>query len=138
MRSILAKLPDIGTDNSLRSADFLCFCETWLNASQSTPLLLNDQADIRCDRITNENRGGVLICVPSYINPTSVHRFTATGIEAVSATIDLGADSLQIAVVYRSPIMAQATLNTLLTRILTHLTISIVLARGCPSTNRIQ
>ena len=49
VRSILAKLPDISSDKSLRSADFVCFCETWLNASQPTPLLLNDQADIRCD-----------------------------------------------------------------------------------------
>ena len=50
---------------------------------------------------------------------------TATGIEAVSATIQLtGADSLQMAVVYRSPSLAQATLITLLTRLLTHLTIS--------------
>ena len=124
VRSILAKLPDISSDKSLRSADFLCFCETWLNASQPTPQLLNDQADIRYDRMTNESRGGKLICVPSYTNPTSVHRFTAAGIEAASATIDLGADSLQIAVVYRSPSVAQATLITLLTRLLTHLTIS--------------
>ena len=109
---------------SLRSADFLCFCETWLNASQATPLLLDNKADIRCDRIINENRGGVLICVPSYTNPTSVNGFATTGIEAVSATIDLtGADSLQIAVAYRSPSVAQATLVTLLTRLLTHLTI---------------
>ena len=40
-----------------------------------------------------------------------MHRFAITGIEALSATIDLsGADSLQIAVVYRSPSVAQATL----------------------------
>ena len=66
------------------------------------------------------------MCVPSYTNPTSVHIFTATGIEAVSATIALGADSLQMAVVYRSPSAAQATLNTLLARLLTHLTNSTV------------
>ena len=122
VRSIYAKLP---ADTNLSTADILCFCETWLNALQPTPLLLNDQADIRCDRISNENRGGVLICVPSYTSPTSMHRFATTGIEAVSATIQLtGADSLQIAVVYRSPSVAQATLITLLTRMLTHLTIS--------------
>ena len=32
--------------------------------------------------------GGVLICVPSQLNPTNVCRF-ATGIEAVSATVEL-------------------------------------------------
>ena len=125
VRSIYAKLPDIRADTNLSTADILCFSETWLNAAQPTPLLLNDQADIRCDRMSNENRGGVLICVPSYTSPTSVHRFATTGIEAVSVTIHLtGADSLQMAVVYRSPSVAQATLTTLLTRMLTQLTIS--------------
>ena len=27
----------------------LCFCEPWLNASQLSPVLLDDQIDIRCD-----------------------------------------------------------------------------------------
>ena len=35
VRSILAKLPDIKTDNNLRCAGILCFCETWLNESQT-------------------------------------------------------------------------------------------------------
>ena len=75
--------------------------------------------------MSNENKGGVLICVPSYTSPTCVHRFAVAGIEAVSAIIHLtGTDSLQIAVVYRSSSVAQATLITLLTRLLTHLTIS--------------
>ena len=52
VRSILSKLPDIRADNSLKSASILCFCETWLNASQTSPILLEDQIDIRCDRVT--------------------------------------------------------------------------------------
>ena len=63
VRSILAKLPDIRADNSLRCASF---CETWLNASQPSPVLLDDEIDIRCDRVTCENKGGVLLCVPSH------------------------------------------------------------------------
>ena len=123
IRSIYVKLPDITADTKLRTADILCFCETWLNAAQPTPLLLDNQADIRCDRVSKEN--GMLICVPNYTSPTCVPRFAASGIEAVSATIHLtGTDSLKIAVVYRSPSVAQATLITLLTRLLTHLTIS--------------
>ena len=125
IRSMYVKLPDITADTKLRTVDILCFCETWLNAAQPTPLLLDNQADIRCDRVSNENKGGVLICVLNYTSLTCVHRFAATGIEAVSATIHLtGTDSLKIAVVYRSPSVAQATLITLLTRLLTHLTIS--------------
>ena len=81
VRSILAKLPDIRADNSLKSASILCFCETWLNASQPSPILLEDQIDIRCDRVTCENKGGVLICVPSQMNPYNVQRFICNGIE---------------------------------------------------------
>ena len=85
-------------------------------------MLLDDQVDIRCDRMTNENRGGVLICVPSHMSPTNVNRFATSGIEAVSATIQLpNSDNLQIAVVYRSPSVSQVTLTTLLTRLLRHI-----------------
>ena len=123
VRSILAKLPDIRADNSLRSANILCFCETWLNASQPSPVLLDYQVDIRCDRVTCENKGGVLMCVPSHMNPSNVHRFATNGIEAISAITQLpNAGSMQIALVYRSPNVPQATLTTLLTRVLTHLT----------------
>ena len=124
VRSIVAKLPDIHADKNLRSASTLCFCETWLNASQPTPVLLHDQIDIRCDRMTCENKGGVLMCVPSQLNPTNVHRFATSGIEAVSTTVQLpNGENWQIAVVYRSPSVPQATLLTLLTRLLTHVTL---------------
>ena len=55
----------VRADNSLRSASVLCFCETWLNASQPSPVLLDDQIDIR---LTCDNKGGVLICVPMKAN----------------------------------------------------------------------
>ena len=122
VRSLVAKLPDMRADNSLRSASVLCFCETWLNASQPSPVLLDDQVDIRCDRVTCENKGGVLICVPNHMNPSNVQRFVNDGIEAVSATLQLpNANNMQIAVVYRSPSVSQATLINLLTRLLTHI-----------------
>ena len=124
VRSLVAKLPDIHADKNLRSASTLCFCETWLNVSQPTPVLLDDQIDIRCDRMTCENKGGVLICVPSQLNPTNVHRFATSGIEAVSTTVQLpNGENWQIAVIYRSPSVPQATLLTLLTRLLTHVTL---------------
>lgn len=66
VRSIVAKLPDIRADKHLSFASILCFCETWLNPSQLSPILLDDQIDIRCDRVTCENKGGVLICVPAW------------------------------------------------------------------------
>ena len=121
VRSILSKLPDIKADNNLRCATVLCFCETWLNASQPSPVLFDGQTDIRCDRLTCENKGGVLICVPSQMDPSNVQRFVNNGIEAVSATLQiLGASSIQIALVYRSPSVPQQTFTALLTRLLRH------------------
>ena len=124
MRSILSKLPDIRADNSLRSASILCFCETWLNAFQPSPVLLDDQIDIRCDRIACENKCGVLICVPSQMNPSNTQRFATNGIEAVSATLHLcNIGDMQIAVVYRSPSVSQTTLLTVLSRLLIHVSL---------------
>lgn len=121
VRSILAKLPDITTDKNLRSTTILCFCATWLNASQPSPVLLEDQIDIRCDTLTYEKKGGVLMCVPSHFHPSNVHRFAGNGIEAVSACIHISHTSnMQIAVVYRSPNVPLAVLITILTRLLTH------------------
>ena len=41
--SVLTKLEDIRSDNNLRCASILCLCETLLNASQPSPVLLDDQ-----------------------------------------------------------------------------------------------
>ena len=93
----------------------LCFCEPWLNASQLSPVLLDDQINIRCDRsrVTCENKGGLLMCVPSRMNPSNIQRFTANSIEAVSATIHVpNVSSIQMGVVYRSPSVPQTTLTT--------------------------
>ena len=124
VRSIVAKLPDIRTDDNFKSANILCFCETWLNASQPSPVLLDDQIDIRCDRVTCENKGGVLICLTSQMDPSDVQRFTSNGIEAVSATLQiLNAGSLQIAMVYRSPSVPQQVFTPVLSRLLRHVSI---------------
>ena len=84
MRSLVAKLPDIHAD---KNSHQLAYCVSVRIATQPTPVLLDDHIDIRCDRVTSENKVGVLICVPSHISPTNVHRFVTSGIEAVSATV---------------------------------------------------
>ena len=90
----------------------------------SHPVLLEDQIDIRCDRLSCENKGGVLIYVRSQMNPSNIHRLATDGIEAVSATIELpNAQNMQIAVIYRSPNASQSTLITLLSRLLTHVSL---------------
>ena len=82
--SVGSKLPDIRADNSLRTASILCFCETSPNASSHPfSVLLDDQIDIR---VTCEKKGGVLICIPSQINPTNTQRFATSGIEELLST----------------------------------------------------
>lgn len=121
IRSIIPKTPDIEADSNLASARLQCFCETWLDASQSSPVLLPHQIDIRCDRMTCENRGGVMIYVPNEMNAFNTQRFVSNGIEAVSTTLQLSnIGNMQIAVVYRSPSILQTTLISLLSRLLTH------------------
>ena len=87
VRSVVAKIPDIEHDSCLRSASIQCFCETWLTPSQLSPLVQHDQIDIRCDRMTCENKGGVMLCVPSQMQPSSTQRFATNGIESVSTTL---------------------------------------------------
>ena len=57
VRSIVAKMPDIKQDNNLKSASVKCFCETWLNVSQLSPIVQHDEIDIRCDRTKCESKG---------------------------------------------------------------------------------
>ena len=89
MRSLLAKLPDIKVDNSLMSATIQCFCGTWLNASQPSPIMNDDHIDIRCDGVTCENKGGVMMYVPNQMHPFNTQRFVTNGIDAVSVTLGL-------------------------------------------------
>ena len=65
-------MPDILAEETLCSATIQCFCETWLNASRCSPVLRADQIDIRCDKVTCENKGGVMICVPSEMQPSEI------------------------------------------------------------------
>jgi len=124
VRSLVAKFADVKGDNSLISASIQCFCETWLNASQPTPVLKHNLIDIRCDRVTCENKGGVLIYVPSQMHPSNIHKFATNDIEAVSVTLELcNGSHLQLALLYRSPSVSLATLTTMLQRLLRHLSV---------------
>ena len=94
-----------------------------LNASQTSPALNNDQIDIRCDRVTSENKGGVMMYVPNQMFNTQ--RFVTNGVQAISVTLELrNAGHLQLALLYRSPSVSLATLTTVLHRLLRHLSLS--------------
>ena len=122
VRSIGAKLPDVLDDKTLSGASIQCFCETWLNASQVSPILQPNQIDIRCDRVTCENKGGVMICVPSQMHPSDVQRFSVNGMESVYCMLVLpNLTRMQIALVYRSPSVSQTTFKSVLSRLLRHM-----------------
>ena len=125
VHTLILKVPDIKADQNFQFASILCFCETWLNASQPSPVLFYNKNDIRCDRLTCENKGGVLMCVPEEISPFNTQRFAANGIEAISVTLGLpNARRMQVALLYRSPCVSLTILTTVLHRLLRHLSLS--------------
>ena len=120
----MSKLPDIIADTTLMSASVLCFCETWLNTAQTSPVLVNNQIDIRCDTLSCEKKGGVLMCIPSQYSQNNVQRFACHGIEAVSATVRLPyIGIIQLALIYRSPDVPITTLIMTLTNLLQHVSL---------------
>ena len=104
VRSIIAKLADIQQDNCLKAANIVCFCETWLSASQSSPAIIDNQFVARCDRQTGDNKGGAMICIPAHLQPCQARSFTSNGIEVACTKLALPTGShMQIFVLYRSP-----------------------------------
>ena len=125
VRSITAKLPDIACDGNLKYASILCFCETWLTPSQPSPVVQNNQIAIRCDRASGDNKGGVMISVPQYIQPTNTYRYASNGIEALSTTLLLSNNTqIQVTLLYRSPSIPLQTLTDLLSRVLNRISTS--------------
>ena len=120
VRSVIAKLADIQLDQCLKAANVICFCETWLTASQPSPSILDNQVTIRCDRQTGDNKGGAMICVPTHMQPCQTHSFTSNGIEVAYTTVTLPNTNhnMQIFVLYRSPRVPLQALMTILTRML--------------------
>ena len=109
IRSIGAKLPDVVEDKTLICATIQCFVRP-------------NQIDIRCDRVTCENKGGIMICVTRQLHPSDTQRFAANGIEAVCCMLILpNLTWMQIALVYRSPSVSQRTFRTVLSRLLRHM-----------------
>ncbi len=82
----------------------LCFCETWLAPSQRAPQLRNDYINLRCDRTSPNNKGGVLISIKESFNPQDTVPFNAHGIEGIMTKLVLpNGTPLQLVLLYRSP-----------------------------------
>ena len=119
VRSLVAKLADIEQDMCLKAANVVCFCETWLTASQASPSILSDQVAIRCDRQTGNNKGGTMICIPRCMQPSQTFTFLADSIEVACCTLTLSnANHMQIFVLYRSSNTRLQSLLTTLCRVL--------------------
>ena len=99
VRSITAKLADISCDNDLKCASIMCFCETWLTASQPSPLIQNGQIAIRCERTSGDSKGGVMISVSETIQPSQIHTIARNRNEAVSTTLILE-NNTQLCITY--------------------------------------
>ena len=119
VRSIIPKVPDIHHDDSLQSAAIICFTETWLTHRQASPTLADTHTVLRCDRMSDDNKGGVMISLHQSIQPAHVTTFSPSGIpfEAITATFLFpNHRHLQVIVVYRSP---SVCINTLMNQMST-------------------
>ena len=126
-RSVIAKLPDINQDSSLKSAHVVCFTETWLTHYHISLHLTDHQVITRSDRVTVNNKGGVMIAAREAIQVSHVTTFPLSYIliEATTATLSLPNNKqLQVTVVYRSPSVPTSTLLTVMSNILRQSTTS--------------
>ncbi len=133
IRSIVPKIPDIERDSSLESATILCFTETWLTRRQMSPVFFDHHTVVRSDRVSGENKGGVMISMPQtmLISDVTDLSFIGPGIlfEAISATLLLpSGEHLQVTLVYRSPSISTDNHFNIMSAILNRLTRS-----GLPS-----
>ena len=121
VRSIVAKLPDIEADSRLKSASVLCFCETWLSPAQSSPVVKKENVVLRCDRQFSNHKGGVMMSVPNFMQPSSINTFASVGIECLVTMLCIKGRRLQVAVVYRSPTVPLRQFLQFLIKLLAHL-----------------
>ena len=124
VRSIVAKLDDIEHDSYMNAVDILCFCETWLSPSQPSPRIKDDHVVLRCDRVLGNSKGGVLMSVPSTMQPSHINTFTSHGIEGLTTRLCIHNTDIQIALLYRPPSVPTATYISVLTTIVAHMPLS--------------
>ena len=127
IRSILPKLPDIDCDSSLKSADILCFTETWLASHIDCPAVVPGHQIIRVDRQYLNSKGGVLISAPHSIVTTEIHQLTVNHIliEALGVTLLLpNGNLIHIVLVYRSPYVPIGEFMCFMTETLSQMNIS--------------
>ena len=104
IRSLQPKLPDIAQDPITHVVDIFCLTETWLSPSHPPPSLKPDHNVFRCDRSTQNNKGGVLISAPKAYCPVQTQISVQSRIECVSVRLVLPNQcNLLVLVLYRPP-----------------------------------
>ena len=94
------------------------------NSTTTFPYSANNQITIRCDRASGDNKGGVMISLPQYIQPTNTYRYPSNGIEALSTILLTNNTQIQITLLYRSPSIPLQTFTDLLSRVLNRISTS--------------
>ena len=122
--SITSKLTDLQSDEMLKYASVVCFCETWLKPSDPSPVLLDNHIVLRSDRQHHNNKGGVLMSVLQLLKPGFILRSSSFGIESLAVKVELPNYCLQIALVYRPPAAPVHALFSTLRELLAMITIS--------------
>ena len=122
VRSINAKIPDILCDSNMRAANVLCFCETWLSPSQLSPKICDGHIVVRCDRQSDNNKGGVMMSVDPSVTTYDVSTFNSGGnIEGIVTKLKLPNSShIALALLYRSPSSTMDSLLNTLNAIIDH------------------
>ena len=146
VRSLNAKLPDILSDNNMACASILCFCETWLSESHAPLQIFNHHTILRCDRQSDNNKGGVLMSIDPHIKVTNTSTFCIGNcIEGIVTKLMFpNASEVRLVLIYRSPSSPLNALVSNLSTIISQLSMSTlpILIMGdfnvdllCDSTN---
>ena len=112
-------MDDIHCDNNINAVDIMCFGETWLSLSQPSPRIRDGHVVLRCDRVSGNSKGGVLMSVPSNMQPSHTSTYTSHGIEGLTTRLYVHNTDIQIALLYRPPSVPTATFTTVINTLVT-------------------
>ena len=112
IRSISAKLDDLMCDGNIKYASILCFTETWLSRSHDSPHICNGHTILRCDRQSDNSKGGVLISVNTSVKVCNSILNNSGNIECIVTKLQLpNLSHVAIVLIYRPP---SSTIDALL------------------------
>ena len=109
IRGIKSHKRDLQMSNFVAKSDIMCFCETFLQATDEFneySLGRDDMKIFRIDReveASNTSRGGILMAVNTVLKPTLVTRTITDDLEQLTVKIETDSTVFCITCVYRPP-----------------------------------